>query len=185
MKTGLQTGPAKAAEMSISVTGHGKYAKQIGRRAHYGHVVLRLTPHDAATGVLVVNRLAGDPIPLRFIPAIKQAVHAFVREGWLTQRGYTGGIVELTDGSWHDTDSSDLAFHTAAVMAMTDALRQLPRRDESADGDDSPGVREPRPPRRPGPASSIAVPEPLEGDLTDVGSHFDGTRPEVRRPGCA
>jgi len=154
--------------MSISVTGHGKYAKQTGGRGLYGHVVLRLTLHDADTGVLVVNQLIGDAIPARFIPVIEDAVHAFVREGWLTQGGHSGGIVELTDGSWHDVDSSDIAFHTAATMAMVDALRQLPRREQSAEGDDLPGVREPRRPQRSGPASSIALPEPRDEDEPEL-----------------
>jgi translation elongation factor EF-G len=145
--------------MSISVTGEAKFAKQTGGRGQYGHVVLRLTLHEADTGVTVVNRLAGDPIPAQFIPAIEAGVQAFIGEGWLARRGYSGGVVELTDGSWHDTDSSDLAFHTAAVMAMDTALRQLPRRGEFADGDGSPGVREPRGPHRPRPDASMAVPE--------------------------
>jgi len=150
--------------MSISVTGQGKYAKQTGGRGQYGHVVLRLTLGDTDNGVLVINRLVAGAIPEQFVPTIENAIHAVVGDGALTQRGYAGGIVELTDGSFHDVDSSDIAFHAATVMAIDDALRQVPRRGESAEGNDSPGVREPRAPRRPNPASSIAVPEPLDED---------------------
>ncbi len=150
--------------MPISVTGRGKYAKQTGGRGHYGDVVLRLVVHDADTGITVVNRIAGGAIPEQFIPAIEGAIDCFVRERKIEERGYRGGVIELTDGSWHDVDSSDVAFYTAAVMAMEDALRQLPRREEFTEGDDFPGVREPRSPHTPGPTSSIAVPEPLEDD---------------------
>lgn len=146
--------------MLISVTGEAKYAKQTGGRGQYGHVVLRLTLHDASGGVQFVNRL-GDLFPAAFIPAVEGGVRAFVADGHLARQGYSSGVVELIDGSWHDSDSSDLAFHTAAVMAMEDALRHLPR-DWESEGEDSPGVREPRSPLRPRPASSIALPEPQD-----------------------
>jgi elongation factor G len=148
--------------MPLSVTGHGKYAKQAGGRGQYGHVVLLLTLHDADTGVSVMNRLAAGEIPVHFHQAIEQGIRFFLAEGWLAKRGYSGGFIEVVNASWHETDSSKFAFYTAAVMAMDDALRQLPCRWESAEGDDAPGVRELRPPYRSPPASSIAVPEPRD-----------------------
>jgi elongation factor G len=69
--------------MSISVTGEAKFAKQTGGRGQYGHVVLRLTLHEADTGVTVVNRLAGDPIPAQFIPAIEAVCRrSSAKAGW-------------------------------------------------------------------------------------------------------
>ena len=150
--------------MLISVTGNGKYARRSGGRGHYGHVVLRLTLHDADTGLTVVNRLNGGVIPEQFVPAVEEAIDGFVREQWLEQRGYRSGVIEVIDGSWHDVDSSEAAFSVAAVMAMEDALQQLPRRSDSIEGDDFHGVREPARPLRPSPLSSTAVPEPLDED---------------------
>ena len=147
--------------MSISVTGHGKFAKQTGGRGQYGHVVVRVTVNDANAGMMVVHQ-QGAAIPEQFVPAVENGIRTYIAGGHLAERGYSGAIVEVTDGSWHETDSSERAFYTAAVMAMDDALRQLPRRPGSAEGDDSPGVREPRTPRGPAPASSTALPEPFD-----------------------
>jgi elongation factor G len=143
--------------MPLSVLGQGKFARQTGGRGQYGHVVLRLVIDGADEGVTIVNDVVNG-IPAQFIPAIESGIRVVIDEGKLAERGYSDARVELIDGSYHDVDSSDAAFFTAAVMAMEDALRQLP--EESIDGDEPPGVRAPRRPRKPNPAAANAVPEP-------------------------
>lgn len=147
--------------MSLLAHGQAKYMKQVGGRGQYGHVALRLTVDVPDGGLTIETASIGGVIPAGFIPAIEAGIHSVVDEGKLAERGYSDGRVELLDGSYHDVDSSDATLFAAAVMAMEDALRQLPQRPtESIGGDDFPGVRTPRTPRRPNPAAAIAVPEP-------------------------
>jgi elongation factor G len=148
---------------AIEVIGRAKYAKQTGGRGQYGHVVLRLTVGCAAQGVTIANEQP-QSIPAVFIPAVEAGIRSFVDDGKLRERGYSDARIELVDGSYHDRDSSDAAFFTAAVMAMEDALRQIPQPPGASGDVGHPGVREPRSPRPVHPASSIALPEPLDND---------------------
>jgi translation elongation factor EF-G len=147
--------------MTLVATGNAKVAKQTGGRGQYGHVVLRLIVNGPHAGLTIGSSQLGESVPAQYVPAIEAGIRAFVAEGALATRGYVDARVELIDGSYHDVDSSDVAFYTAAVMAMDQALRALPSTPgESSGGEDSPGVRAPVNPRRPNPASAIALPEP-------------------------
>ena len=83
-----------------------------------------------------------------------------VKGGLLAPYGYEFARIELVDGSYHDVDSSHLAFFIASAMALDNALRKLPPRPSS--GDDDPGVRVPRLPQRPLKHDSASVPEPTD-----------------------
>jgi translation elongation factor EF-G len=153
------------ALMSYVCDGQAKYRKDSGGRGHYGHVVLRLTVGGPDTELAIENATISAVIPARYIPAIEAGIRSVIDDGKLAQRGYSAGRIELIDGSYHNMDSNDAAFFAAAALAMEDALRQLPNKPtESMGGEPSPGVRAPRPPRRPNPAGAIGVPEP-ENDL--------------------
>jgi hypothetical protein len=142
--------------------GESKYAKQTGGRGQYGHVRLRVILDDGVQGVVFRNALAAEAIPARFLPAIESGVVTAINAGMLAQYGYADARVELCDGSWHDVDSSDLAFFIAAGMALQDALRSLPRgRQEFELGDEgAAGTRMPRVPRPSTPRDAAEVAEP-------------------------
>jgi elongation factor G len=144
--------------MPLVANGEAKYAKQTGGRGQYGHVVLRLTVDGPDAGLTIDNVVPSRAIPSEYIPAIEAGIRSVIDDGKLAERVYSDARVELMDGSYHSVDSSDTAFFTAAVMAMEDALRQLP--GESIGGEGSPGVRAPRSPRRPNPSAAVAAPEP-------------------------
>jgi elongation factor G len=148
--------------MSQVVFGEMKLAKQIGGRAHYGHVRLRVTVDDGVQGVVFRNALVGDTIPARFLPSIESGVLTCAKDGVLKHHGYADVRIELCDGSWHDTDSTPVAFFLATAMALEDAVRQLPRqpRDGDSDDDDGPGVRMPRVPAGPALHDTAQVAEP-------------------------
>ena len=69
----------EAADMSISVTGHGKFAKQTGGRGQYGHVVVRVTVNDANAGMMVVHQ-QGAAIPEQFVPAVENGIRSFIAQ---------------------------------------------------------------------------------------------------------
>lgn len=146
--------------MSLAANGEAKYyVKPTGGRGQYGHVVLRLTVDEKVDGFTFDTASFHGVIPPEYIPAIDAGIRSVVDEGKLAERGYVGAHVELLDGSYHRVDSSDAAFFAAAVLAMEDALRQLPGTSIAGE-EDSPRVREPRPPRRPNRSAVIAIPEP-------------------------
>jgi elongation factor G len=144
--------------MSLAVNGEAKHRKQTGGRGQYGHVVLRLIVDCPDTGITIENVLPAGVIPAQYVPAIEAGIHSVVDDGKLAERGYSDARVELIDGSFHTLDSSDASFFAAAVMAMEDALRQLPSKPTGGEG--FTGVREPRFPPRANPSASIAIPEP-------------------------
>ena len=152
--------------MPHTVLGEMKYAKQTGGRGQYGHVRLRVTVDDGVQGVVFKNMLTQDAIPARFLPAIESGVMTCVKGGVLQQYGYSDARIELCDGSWHDVDSTDLAFFIASTMALQDALRKLPRQERGPESgeDDGPGVAVPRSPRPFSPEDAAAVKEPIDSD---------------------
>jgi len=164
--------------MSRTLLGEMKYAKQTGGRGQYGHVRLRVILDDGVQGVVFRNAL-GDAIPARFLPAIKAGVLASIKGGAMELCGYDDARIELYDGSWHDTDSTDLAFFFAGAGALEDAVRRLPRRRDAPEhGDDgTPGVRVPRPPRPVGPHDAAAIAEPENRTPTQSGSGSQQHRP--------
>src|SRR3954468_4593594 len=150
--------------MSQTVLGEAKYAKQTGGRGQYGHVRLRVVLDDGVQGVTFKNALVADAIPTRFLPAIESGVMTCIKAGMLEQCGYNDARIELYDGSFHDVDSTDLAFFMASLMALQDALRRLPRgRHEGERGEDgAAGVAVPRAPKPSNPPEAASIAEPVD-----------------------
>jgi len=105
-------------------TGTGKFVQQTGGRGQYGHVVLDMAPGEANTGVTFTSRITGGAIPKEFIPAIKEGVEDSSKSGAIAGFPVTDMKIILIDGSFHDVDSSELAFKTAASMAFSDGLKK-------------------------------------------------------------
>ena len=107
-----------------SVEQEYKYAKQSGGRGQYGHVFLRLEPKEAGSGYEFVNDIKGGVIPKEYIPAVDKGVQEALQNGVLA--GYPVEDVKVTvyDGSYHEVDSSEMAFKLAASMGFKEGARK-------------------------------------------------------------
>jgi elongation factor G len=104
----------------VQVEGEGKYIKQSGGRGQYGHVKIRLLPRDPGVGFSFINSVVGGRIPNNFIPSVEKGIVKAMISGPYAGYPVVDMAVELWDGSYHDVDSSDIAFQEAARMAFKD-----------------------------------------------------------------
>jgi elongation factor G len=118
--------PRVAYKESISapVSGEGRFVRQTGGHGQYGHVCLELEPMERGGGFEFVDRVRGAAIPRQFIPAIEVGVKEAMETGLLAGYPMVDIRVTLTDGSYHEVDSSELAFRMAGSMAFKDAVRK-------------------------------------------------------------
>jgi elongation factor G len=101
-----------------------KFIRQTGGRGQYGHVFLLVEPVDAGGGIQFEGKIAGGVIPREYIPAVGKGVREAAESGVLAGYPVVDIKVTLTDGSYHEVDSSDLAFKIAGSMAFKDAVKQ-------------------------------------------------------------
>ncbi|MDA0691291.1 MAG: elongation factor G [Nitrospinae bacterium] len=107
-----------------SVEHEFKYIKQTGGRGQYGHVEIRVEPRESGTGFEFVNKIVGGAIPKEFIPAIQKGVEEAMGRGILCGYNVVDVGVVLLDGSYHDVDSSEMAFKICASIAFRDACKR-------------------------------------------------------------
>lgn len=107
-----------------SVNQEYKYAKQSGGRGQYGHVYLKIEPQDAGQGYEFVNDIKGGAIPKEFIPAVDKGIKEALGAGVLAGYKVEDVKVTLYDGSYHDVDSSEMAFKLAASMGFKEGCRK-------------------------------------------------------------
>lgn len=100
-----------------------KFIRQTGGRGQYGHVFLRVEPHEDGTSFEFVNSIVGGVIPREFIPAVEKGVKEATEGGVMAGYPVVGVKVELYDGSYHDVDSSEVAFKIAGSMCFKDACK--------------------------------------------------------------
>jgi elongation factor G len=102
-----------------------KYAKQSGGRGQYGHVVISVEPNDSEGGGFeFVNAITGGKIPKEYIPAVQAGAEEALQFGILAGYPLVDVRMTLTDGSYHDVDSSEMAFKIAGSMAIKEAARK-------------------------------------------------------------
>jgi elongation factor G len=101
----------------------GRFVRQTGGRGQYGHVVINLEPAPEE-GFDFVNQIKGGRIPTEFIPAVEQGIEEALGSGVRAGYPMVDVRVELTDGSYHDVDSSEMAFKIAGSMALQEAARR-------------------------------------------------------------
>ena len=104
-------------------SGEGKFIKQTGGRGQYGHVCIDIEPLPDHKGFEFEDRIVGGAIPREFIPAVQRGLSETVVNGVLGGFPVIGVKVSLVDGSYHDVDSSEMAFRIAASMAFKEAMR--------------------------------------------------------------
>ena len=101
-----------------------KYAKQSGGRGQYGHVKIRIYPRDPGAGFEFKNSIVGGAIPKEYIPKIEEGIREAMETGPLAGYQVVDVGVELYDGSYHEVDSSEMAFKIAASMAFREAVKK-------------------------------------------------------------
>ena len=101
-----------------------KYAKQTGGKGQYGHVKIRLYPREAGEGFEFKNAIVGGAIPKEYIPKIEEGIKEAMETGPVAGYQVVDAGVELYDGSYHEVDSSEMAFKIAASMAFREAARK-------------------------------------------------------------
>ncbi len=104
-----------------SVEQEGKFVRQSGGRGQYGHVYLRLEPQESGTGYEFVNEIVGGVIPKEYIPAVDKGVREQMENGVIAGFPVVDVKVTLYDGSYHDVDSSEMAFKIAGSMCFKQA----------------------------------------------------------------
>ena len=104
--------------------GEGKFIRQSGGRGQYGHVVLEIEPMSGHAGYEFEDKIVGGVIPKEFIPAIQKGIEEALTSGIIGGYPVIGVKVSLVDGSFHEVDSSEMAFKIAASMAFKEAMRK-------------------------------------------------------------
>jgi len=104
--------------------GEMKYAKQTGGRGQYGHAKIHLYPGEPGTGYIFENKIVGGAIPKEFIKPIDEGIKEALTRGVLAGYPIDDVRIELYDGSYHDVDSSEMAFKIAGSMAFQDAAKK-------------------------------------------------------------
>ena len=101
-----------------------KYARQSGGKGQYGHVKIKLEPNESGKGYEFINAVTGGAIPKEYIPAVDQGIQGAMTAGVLAGFPVVDVKVTLYDGSYHEVDSSELAFKIAGSMAFKEACRK-------------------------------------------------------------
>ena len=101
-----------------------KYKKQSGGSGQYGHVKIRVNPNESGKGYEFKNSVVGGSVPKEYIPAVDAGIRGAMKAGILAGYEVVDCTVELYDGSYHEVDSSEMAFKIAGSMAFKEAMRQ-------------------------------------------------------------
>ncbi len=128
--------------------GEGKFIRQSGGKGQYGHVVIKLEPNEKGKGVEIINETVGGSIPKEFIKPSIAGIEEACNNGVVAGYPVVDVIVRILDGSFHEVDSSELAFKMAGIFAFKDAMKQA-----------SPILLEPIM------AVEVTTPEDYQGDL--------------------
>ncbi|RJR27449.1 elongation factor G [candidate division WWE3 bacterium] len=109
--------------MRNPVSVEGKYIRQSGGRGQYGHVVIKVEPLERGKGVEFIDKIVGGSIPREYVPAVEKGIREACESGILAGYPLVDFSVTLFDGSYHEVDSSEMAFKMAAIDAMRQAQR--------------------------------------------------------------
>ncbi|TFH66340.1 MAG: elongation factor G [Gemmatimonadales bacterium] len=103
---------------------HGKFVRQTGGRGQYGHVVINISPTETGVGFLFEDKIRGGTIPREYISSVEQGVKDALQTGVIAGFPIIDVKVELVDGSYHDVDSSEMAFKIAGSMALKEGVKR-------------------------------------------------------------
>ena len=145
-----------------------RFVRQTGGRGQFAHVKIRVSPNEPGAGYVFENSVVGGSIPREYIPAVDQGIQGAMQAGVLAGFSVVDIKVELYDGSFHEVDSSELAFKIAGSMALKEAIREA-----------DPILTEPIM------KVAITVPDDYTGDvLGDISSRRGQIQGMIARPGA-
>ena len=101
-----------------------KYARQSGGKGQYGHVKIKIEPNESGKGYVFNNAIVGGAIPKEYIPAVDQGIQGAMQAGVVAGYQVVDVIVTLYDGSFHEVDSSEMAFKIAVLWRFKEAMRK-------------------------------------------------------------
>jgi len=101
-----------------------KYARQSGGKGQYGHVKIKLEPNESGKGYEFIDKIVGGKIPKEYIPAVDQGIRGAMQAGVVAGYPVEDVIVTLYEGSYHEVDSSEMAFKIAGSMAFKEGMRK-------------------------------------------------------------
>ena len=104
--------------------GEGKFIRQSGGRGQYGHACVQIQPNEKGKGVEVENKIVGGSIPREYIPAVIDGIEEAIKGGVYAGYQVIDIKVQVTDGSFHEVDSNELAFKMAGIFALKDAFKK-------------------------------------------------------------
>jgi elongation factor G len=126
-KVGASIGSPQVAyreTISKSVMSEGRFVRQSGGRGMYGHVKFKVTPNDQGEGIVFKSKIIGGTVPREYWKAIEIGVREACQAGTLAGYPVVDVCVDLVDGSYHEVDSSEMAFRVAASMGFREAFMQ-------------------------------------------------------------
>lgn len=110
--------------ISKATEGEGKFIRQSGGRGQYGHAVITVEPNERGKGVDIENKIVGGTIPKEYVPAVIDGINEAIAGGVLLGYPMVDVKVAIIDGSFHEVDSSELAFKMAGIFALKDAAKK-------------------------------------------------------------
>lgn len=110
--------------ISKPADGEGKFIRQSGGRGQYGHACVKIEPNGRGKGIEIENKIVGGTIPKEYIPAVIDGVKEAINTGALAGFPMVDVKVRIVDGSFHEVDSSELAFKMAGIFALKDAVKK-------------------------------------------------------------
>ena len=125
-KVGANAGAPQIAyreTVTKAAEGEGKFIRQSGGRGQYGHAMVTLAPNERGKGVEIENKIVGGAIPKEYIPAVIDGVEEAIAGGVLAGYPMVDVKVQVVDGTFHEVDSSELAFKMAGIFALKDAAK--------------------------------------------------------------
>jgi elongation factor G len=126
-KVGANVGKPQVAykeTISKSVESEGKFIRQSGGRGQYGHVKIELTPNESGKGFEFEDAIVGGVIPKEYIPSVRSGIESAMNNGVIAGYPIKDIHVKLIDGSYHEVDSSEMAFKIAGSMALQDGCKK-------------------------------------------------------------
>ena len=109
--------------VSKAANGEGKFIRQSGGRGQYGHAIIKIEPKKSGEGIEIVSEIAGGVIPKEFIKPTLDGIQEAARNGVVAAYPVVDFKVRLVDGSFHEVDSSEMAFKMAGIFAFKDAMK--------------------------------------------------------------
>jgi elongation factor G len=126
-KVGANAGAPQIAyreTVTKAAEGEGKFIRQSGGRGQYGHACVTLAPNERGKGVEIENKIVGGAIPKEYVPAVIDGIEEAIKGGVLAGYPVVDVKVAIVDGTFHEVDSSELAFKMAGIFALKEAAKK-------------------------------------------------------------